>query len=45
MKKTITIEQDKFNIIKKYCEDNGLKISWLTEKILLDYINQQNKSL
>jgi hypothetical protein len=44
MKKTITIEDIKFNIIKQYCDDNGLKINWFTEKVLLDYIKHNFKN-
>lgn len=40
-KKTIGISSPSYIIIQNYCKENGLKISWLTEKVLLDYIKQQ----
>jgi hypothetical protein len=43
MKKTITINEEPFNLIKNYCEKNGLKISWLVEKILIQYIDKENE--
>jgi hypothetical protein len=43
MKKTIGISIPSYIIIQNYCKENGLKISWLTEKVLLNYIEQQKK--
>lgn len=45
MKRTITFKDDPYQIIKKYCDDKGLKIGRFAEKILIEFINQKNKNL
>jgi hypothetical protein len=42
-KRTITINETVYNVIKEYCNENGLKIGGFTEKILLNYIKNINK--
>jgi hypothetical protein len=44
IKRTITLADNTYQQIKKYCSENGLKIGWLTEKILLDFISKNNKN-
>jgi hypothetical protein len=44
IKRTITLNNESYQQIKEYCQKNGLKISWLTEKVLLDYINIKEKN-
>ena len=41
--KTINLPEPIFNQLKQYCEKNGLKIGWLTEKIISEYIKQNDK--
>jgi hypothetical protein len=43
MKKTIGITIETYDKIRSYCKKNGLKITWLTETILLNYINENEK--
>ena len=43
IKKTITINSETYDIIKSYCQKNGLKITWFTEKTLLNYITENEK--
>lgn len=45
MKRTITFKDEPYQIIKKYCDDRDVKIGRFAEKVLINYINQQNKSL
>jgi hypothetical protein len=42
-KKTITLNSSTYDKIKSYCIKNGLKIGWLTEQILLNYISKENE--
>jgi len=41
IKKTIGFTPQTYNLIKEYCGQNGTKIGWFTEKILLDYIKRK----
>jgi hypothetical protein len=43
-KKTIGLTIETYDKIKSYCLENGLKIGWLTERVLLDYI-KTNKNI
>ena len=40
-KKTIGLTIETYDKIKSYCKKNGLKITWLTETVLLNYINEE----
>jgi len=42
-KKTIGLTIETYDKIKSYCKKNGLKITWLTEAVLLNYINKNEK--
>ena len=42
-KKTITITNQSYQIIKEYCDKNNLKIGGFSEKVLVDYIINKNK--
>jgi hypothetical protein len=44
LKKTITISHEIYDKIKSYCKKNGLKITWLTETVLLNYVNENGKN-
>lgn len=43
IKKTIGLPDKSYQLIKEYCEKNGLKIGWFSEKVLLDYIKEKNE--
>ena len=43
LKKTIKISPEAYDKIRSYCKKNGLKITWLTETVLLNYINENEK--
>jgi len=43
LKKTITLSNESYQQIKEFCQKNGLKITWLTETVLLNYINENEK--
>jgi hypothetical protein len=43
IKRTITLPDSSYQIIKEYCDKNNLKIGGFSEKVLLDYIKQQNQ--
>ena len=45
IKRTITIPDGSYQHIKDYCKESGLKISWLAEKVLLSYIEQQKDKI
>jgi hypothetical protein len=43
-KKTVTLNEDFYLKLKQYCQEKGLKISWLVENVLLNYIkNEKNE--
>lgn len=45
IKRTITLPDSSYQIIKEYCDKNNLKIGGFSEKVLLDYIEQmKNKN-
>lgn len=44
IKKTIGLTIETYDKIKSYCKKNGLKITWLTETVLLNYINENEKN-
>lgn len=39
-RKTVNIDNETYNMLKKYCDANGLKIRWLLDKIIKEYINE-----
>lgn len=41
IKRTITIKDINYQIIKSYCEKNNLKIGGFSEQVLLEYINKK----
>lgn len=43
-KRTITLDDTEYQVIKKYCDDNSLKIGNFVTKLVLTYIkNQENE--
>ena len=39
-RKTISVTEDAYKSLKDYCDKNGLKIRWLLEKIIMEYIKK-----
>lgn len=39
-RKTVNITDNVYKSLKEYCDKNGLKIRWLLEKIIIEYINE-----
>ena len=44
-RKTVSVTRDVYKSLKEYCDKNGLKIRWLLEKIITEYINENNKKM
>ena len=44
-RKTVSVTGDVYKSLKEYCDKNGLKIRWLLEKIIIEYINENNKKM
>lgn len=42
MDKTIKISESTHNLIKKYCDDNNLKISKWIESVIIEKIKEKN---
>ena len=41
-RKTVNINEEVYELLKDYCDKNGLKIRWLLEKIIREYINDHD---
>lgn len=39
-RKTVSITKNVYKSLKEYCDKNGLKIRWLLEKIITEYIKK-----
>ena len=39
-RKTVNVNADVYKQLKNYCDKHGLKIRWLLEKVIKDYINE-----
>ncbi len=39
-RRTVNIPDEIYKSLKEYCDKNGLKIRWLLEKIITEYINE-----
>ncbi len=41
-RKTVSVTEDVYKSLKEYCDKNGLKVRWLLEKIITEYIKNEN---
>ena len=41
-RKTVNINEEVYELLKDYCDKNGLKIRWLLEKIIREYVNEHS---
>jgi hypothetical protein len=44
-RKTVSVTKDVYKSLKEYCDKNGLKIRWLLEKIITEYIKDEKNSI
>jgi hypothetical protein len=44
-RKTVSVTGDVYKSLKEHCDKNGLKIRWVLEKIITEYINENNKKV
>lgn len=40
IRRTVNINDKTYKSLKTYCDNNGLKIKWLLEKIIMKYIDE-----
>ena len=43
-KKVVNIDENVYNTLKTYCVEKGIKIKWLVEKLINDYIKENNEN-
>lgn len=40
-RKVINVNEETYNKLKSYCEKNGLKIVWVIEKLINEYVEKK----